>query len=81
MESNLTGCVDSHRPGRLVSKEARGRAVIHELERLVFAAIETAGSVPLEDVLLELLHILRDGGAGQDRWSRWGYFTAGTGVL
>ena len=77
VDGNLAGCVDSHRPGRLISKEAEGRTVIHELEGLVFTAVETAGRVSLEDVLLELLHVLRGGGAGQHGWGGGRHLTAG----
>ena len=77
VDGDLAGCVDSHRSGRLISEEAEGRTVIHELEGLVFTAVEAAGRVPLEDVLLELLHVLRGGGAGQYGWGGGRHLTAG----
>ena len=59
VERNLTGGVYSHGPGRLVSKEAEGRAVIHELERLVLTAIKGGGRVSVQQVLLNLREVLR----------------------
>ena len=69
----MTGCVDGCGRSRVISEQAERRAVIHQFERLVFAAIEAAGlvSVSVEDVLLQNVHVLRNGSTGEDRRCSW----------
>ena len=78
VERNLAGTVNSSRSGLLVNEDPERRGAVHQMERLVFTDIESAGLVPVQDVLAESGDILGSGSTGENcRSLRW-KFSPGT---
>ena len=72
VKRNLAGTVNCGRPGLLVNKDPERRGAVHQMERLVFTDIESAGLVPVQDVLAESGDILGSGSTGENcRSLRW----------
>ena len=59
VEGHLTGGVDGHGLGFLVSKDAERRRVLHEAERLMLATVEGTLFESVHNVLLEPREIFR----------------------
>ena len=66
VERNLAGTVNGDRLGLLVNEDPERRGAVHQMERLVFTDIESAGLVPVQDVLTESGDILGSGSTGED---------------
>ena len=58
VEGHLTGCVDCHRAGCLVSKDPKRRRVLHEAERLMLATVECTAFESVQDILFQPREIL-----------------------
>ena len=58
VEGHLTGCVDCHRAGFLVSKDPERRRVLHKAERLMLATVECTAFESVQDVLFQPRKIL-----------------------
>ena len=58
VEGHLTGSVDGHRCGLLISKDPERRRVLHEAERLMLATVESTTFESVQDVLFQPREIL-----------------------
>ena len=58
VEGHLAGGVDGHRCGLLVSKDPKGRRVLHESERLMLATVESTAFESFQDILFQPRKIL-----------------------
>ena len=58
VEGHLTGCVDGHGCGLLVSKDPERRRILHEAERLMLATVESTTFESVQDVLFQPREIL-----------------------
>ena len=59
VEWNLTWRVDSNWSGIFVHKNTEWRRILHQVERLMFTTIKSAGLVPLQDISFEDWNIFR----------------------